>query len=89
MTTRIGLMGLGRIGRNLFRLLYRDHDLELVAISDVAELEALGLQVNEARVPVQDPRQANRVVLQNPPPGSTVGPGSTVTIVVGVGFRND
>jgi serine/threonine-protein kinase len=54
-----------------------------------AELEALGLQVNEARVPVQDPRQANRVVLQNPPPGSTVGPGSTVTIVVGVGFRND
>jgi len=54
-----------------------------------AELEALGLQVNEARVPVQDPRQANRVVLQNPPPGTTVGPGSTVTIVVGVGFRND
>ena len=54
-----------------------------------AELEALGLQVNEAQVPVQDPRQANRVVLQNPPPGSTVGPGSTVTIVVGVGFRND
>jgi beta-lactam-binding protein with PASTA domain len=54
-----------------------------------AELEALGLQVNEAQVPVQDPRQANRVVLQNPPPGSTVGPGSTVTIVVGVGFGND
>ncbi len=41
MTTRIGLMGLGRIGRNLFRLLYRDPGLELVAISDVAELEAL------------------------------------------------
>jgi beta-lactam-binding protein with PASTA domain len=54
-----------------------------------AELEAHGLQVNQRVIPVQDPRQANRVVLQNPPPGSTVGPGSTVTIVIGVGFRND
>jgi eukaryotic-like serine/threonine-protein kinase len=54
-----------------------------------AQLEAIGLEVNQAQIPVQDPRQANRVVLQNPPPGSTVGPGSTVTIVVGVGFRND
>lgn len=41
MKTRIGLMGLGRVGRNLFRLLYRDPDLELVAISDVANPEAL------------------------------------------------
>jgi eukaryotic-like serine/threonine-protein kinase len=53
-----------------------------------AQLEALGLQVDQRQVPVQDPRQANRVVFQNPPPGSTVGPGSTVTIVVGVEFRN-
>jgi glyceraldehyde 3-phosphate dehydrogenase len=41
MKTRIGLMGLGRVGRNLFRLLYRDPELELVAISDLADLEAL------------------------------------------------
>ena len=34
-------MGLGRIGRNLFRLLYRDPSLELAVISDVADLEAL------------------------------------------------
>jgi tRNA A-37 threonylcarbamoyl transferase component Bud32 len=54
-----------------------------------AQLERLGLQVNQQQIPVQDPGQANRVVLQNPPPGSTVGPGSTVTIVIGVGFRSD
>ena len=50
------------------------------------ELEALGLQVNQQEVPVRDPQQVGRVVLQNPPPGSTVGRGSTVTIVVGVRF---
>jgi cytoskeletal protein RodZ len=54
-----------------------------------AQLEALGLQVDQRVIPVQDPRQANRVVLQNPGPGTTVGAGSTVTIVIGVGFRND
>ena len=40
-TTRIGLMGFGRIGRNLFHLLYRRDDIELVAISDVAAHEGL------------------------------------------------
>jgi beta-lactam-binding protein with PASTA domain len=40
--------------------------------------------VSEAQLPVRDPQQVGRVVLQNPPPGSTVGRGSTVTIVVGV-----
>lgn len=34
---RVGLMGFGRIGRNLFRLLYRRDDIRLVAISDVAD----------------------------------------------------
>lgn len=35
--TRIGLMGFGRIGRNVFRLV-RDHpDLEVAAISDIAD----------------------------------------------------
>jgi predicted Ser/Thr protein kinase len=53
-----------------------------------AELEGRGLQVNEQQVPVQNQGQVNRVVLQNPPPGSTVGPGSTVTIFVGVRFGN-
>src|SRR5215218_5684604 len=51
-----------------------------------AQLEAAGLQVNQQQVPIQDSQQAGRVVLQAPPAGSTVGAGSTVTIVVGVRF---
>lgn len=38
---RIGLMGFGRIGRNVFRLLHSRDDLEIVAIADVAKPEAL------------------------------------------------
>jgi glyceraldehyde 3-phosphate dehydrogenase len=36
-TTRIGLMGFGRIGRNLFRILYDREDLEIAGICDVAD----------------------------------------------------
>lgn len=39
--TRIGLMGFGRIGRNVFRLLHGRDDIEVVAINDVADPEAL------------------------------------------------
>lgn len=38
---RIGLMGFGRIGRNVFRLLHNRDDLEIVAIADIAKPEAL------------------------------------------------
>jgi glyceraldehyde 3-phosphate dehydrogenase len=38
---RIGLMGFGRIGRNVFRLLHDRDDLDIVAISDIAEPSAL------------------------------------------------
>ena len=38
---RIGLMGFGRIGRNLFRILYQREDLRIAAISDIADHEAL------------------------------------------------
>ena len=38
---RVGLMGLGRIGRNLFRILYRRHDIQIVAISDTADHASL------------------------------------------------
>ncbi len=41
MTTRIGLMGFGRIGRNVFRLLHDRDDLDIVSISDVADPSAL------------------------------------------------
>ena len=38
---RIGLMGLGRIGRNLLRLLYKNPEIEIGAISDIADHTAL------------------------------------------------
>lgn len=38
---RVGLMGFGRIGRNLFRLLYRRDDIQIAAISDIADHEGL------------------------------------------------
>jgi len=38
---RVGLMGFGRIGRNLFRILYQRDDVRIVAISDIAEPKAL------------------------------------------------
>ncbi|MGD2187015.1 MAG: glyceraldehyde 3-phosphate dehydrogenase NAD-binding domain-containing protein [Desulfobacterales bacterium] len=41
MATTIGLMGFGRIGRNLFRILYQSKDIKLAAISDIADHKAL------------------------------------------------
>ena len=38
---RIGLMGLGRIGRNLFRILYKSEDIEIVAIDEIADHKTL------------------------------------------------
>ncbi len=38
---RIGLMGFGRIGRNVFRLVHDRDDLDVVAISDIADPDAL------------------------------------------------
>jgi len=37
----IGLMGFGRIGRNLFRILYQSEMIRLAAISDIADHKAL------------------------------------------------
>jgi glyceraldehyde 3-phosphate dehydrogenase (phosphorylating) len=41
MTTRIGLMGFGRIGRNVFRIVHGRDDVEVAAIVDIAEPAAL------------------------------------------------
>lgn len=41
MPTGIGLMGLGRIGRNIFRILYKSDDLRIEAVSDLADPAAL------------------------------------------------
>lgn len=38
---RIGLMGFGRIGRNLFRILHERDDIHIAVVSDVADHEGL------------------------------------------------
>lgn len=38
---RVGLMGIGRIGRNLFRILYKNEDIQIVAIDEIADLKAI------------------------------------------------
>jgi glyceraldehyde 3-phosphate dehydrogenase len=37
LVTRVGLFGFGRIGRNLFRILYNRDDIRVAAVSDLAE----------------------------------------------------
>ncbi len=41
MSTRVALMGFGRIGRNLFRILYRSDRIRIAAISDKADPKAM------------------------------------------------
>lgn len=41
MAIRIGLMGFGRLGRNIFRILSGRDDVEIAAVSDVAEPRSL------------------------------------------------
>jgi len=38
---RIGIMGFGRIGKNIFRQAYKDEDIEIVAISDLGTPESM------------------------------------------------
>ena len=40
-STRVALVGFGRIGRNLFRILYRSDHIRVAAISDIADPKAL------------------------------------------------
>ena len=41
MSIRIGIMGFGRIGKNIFRQAYRDEDIDIVAISDLGTPESM------------------------------------------------
>ena len=41
MSVRIGIMGFGRIGRNIFRILHGREDVEVAAIVDIADPQAL------------------------------------------------
>jgi glyceraldehyde 3-phosphate dehydrogenase len=41
VTTPVGLVGLGRIGRNIFRILYKREDIRVAAISEIADHKGL------------------------------------------------
>jgi glyceraldehyde 3-phosphate dehydrogenase len=41
MSVRVGIMGFGRIGRNVFRIAQKATDIDVVAIADVADPKAL------------------------------------------------
>ncbi len=41
MTTKIGINGFGRIGRNVFRGCYQDPDIEIVAVNDITDDDTL------------------------------------------------
>jgi glyceraldehyde 3-phosphate dehydrogenase len=41
MALRVALFGFGKMGRSLFRLMYRRQDMEVVAINDIADSAAL------------------------------------------------
>jgi glyceraldehyde 3-phosphate dehydrogenase len=41
MTVRVGLMGFGRLGRNIFRAIYPRTDIEVVAINDLADSHSM------------------------------------------------
>lgn len=41
MATKVGINGFGRIGRNVFRVAMNNDDVEIVAINDLGDMEAL------------------------------------------------
>ncbi len=41
MTTKIGINGFGRIGRNVFRASYKDPEIEIVAVNDITDDDTL------------------------------------------------
>jgi glyceraldehyde 3-phosphate dehydrogenase len=41
MSVRVGIMGFGRIGRNVFRIAQKEKDIDVIAIADVADPKAL------------------------------------------------
>lgn len=53
----VGILGLGRMGRDLFRLLYRRDDLDLIAVADLGEAEPVAylLRFDTLRGRIPDP----------------------------------
>ena len=57
MSIRVGLMGFGRIGRNVFRAIYGRDDIEIVAINELADIESMVylLRFDSLRGPFEEP----------------------------------
>lgn len=57
MTLRVGLMGFGRIGRNVFRAIYSREDMEIVAINEIADTASMEylLRFDSLRGPFNEP----------------------------------
>ena len=57
MSIRVGLMGFGRIGRNVFRAIYGRDDIEIVAINELADVESMVylLRFDSLRGPSEEP----------------------------------
>ena len=41
MSVNIGIMGFGRLGRNMFRIAHDDPEVNFAAVSDIADAETL------------------------------------------------
>jgi len=50
MSVRIGIMGFGRLGRNMFRIAHNDTDITFAAVSDIADAESLAYLLQSSTV---------------------------------------
>ena len=57
MSVRVGLMGFGRIGRNIFRAVYGRDDIEIVAINELADIRSMEylLRFDSLQGPFEEP----------------------------------
>ena len=76
MKTRIGINGFGRIGRSVFRVLNSRDDIEIVAINDIFDKEALTYLLKYDTVASMT--KSTSIVDQGIIPG--VAPGRIVTL---------
>ena len=58
MSVRVGLMGFGRIGRNIFRAIHGREDIEIVVINELADIDSMEylLRFDSLRGSFEEPR---------------------------------
>ena len=50
MSVNVGIMGFGRLGRNMFRIAHQDPDMNFAAVSDLADVETLAYLLENSTV---------------------------------------